>query len=319
MRSRRALVVAVALLGMTALAGCGEEEPDPRLTIGTGNSTGVYAVLGRGLATLMSQAMPGREIGTSTTGGPRENIDRLVAGTDDIGFASLSWASDAITGQGAFDSPQPIRAVARLYLNYVQVIVRSDVRTLADLRGQEVSTGSPGSTGELAAARLLQLAGLDLDRDTRRQRVSLDESITRMKDGRLAAIFWSGGLPTGGVQDLVRTLGPEVTLLDLGRYFRPMSLRHPDVYEAATIPATTYGLGRPVRTLAEPNLLLVNDAMDPALARQLTGVLLGGLPQLAAVHPEGRNIARARAMRTDPVPLHTGSLGWYRDNPVPAG
>lgn len=316
MRSHRALAVVLAVLGSTALAGCGGDEPDRPLSIGTGNSTGVYAVLGRGLATLIGQQVPGRQAATATTGGPKENIERLVAGTDDIGFASLSWASDAITGQGEFSAPQPIRAVARLHLNYVHVVVRSDVRGLADLRGREISTGSPGSTGELAAARLLDLAGLDVGTDTRRQRLSLDESVRLMKEGRLDAIFWSGGLPTSGVQDVLRALGPDATLLDLGAYHRPMTLRHPDVYEAATIPADRYGLRRGVRTLAEPNLLLVNDAMDPVLAGQLTGVLLGGLPQLAAVHPEGRNISRARADRTDPVPLHSGSLRWYREHPA---
>lgn len=320
MRSRRAPAVLVAALGFTLLTGCGGGAgPDTTLTIGTGNSTGVYAVLGRGLATLVEEQLPDHQVSTTTTGGPRENIDRVVAGTDDLGFASLSWASDAITGQGAYRTPQPIRALARLYLNYVQVVVRSDIRDLADLRGRAVSTGSPGSTGELAAARLLDLAGLDVATDTRRQQLSLDASVALMEKGELDAIFWSGGLPTSGVRDLLRTMGPRATVLDLGRYYRSITVRYPDTYELATITPAGYGLGAPVRTLAEPNLLVVNDSMDPALAGRLTAALMDHLPELASVHPEGRNISRARAARTDPVPLHSGALHWYRDHPVPAG
>lgn len=315
MRSR-AVSAVLGLLSVLVLAGCGDgDTADHDLALGTGNSTGVYYVLGRGYANLVQDRMPGWTVTPESTGGPKENIDRIVAGTDDIGFSSLSWASDAITGQGAFRTPQPIRALARLHLNYVQVVVRSDVTKLSDLRNRSISTGSPGSTGELAAGRLLALDGLDVDKDTRRVKISLNDSITRMKEGRLDAIFWSGGLPTSGVQDLLKTFGTEVTLLDLGSYYPRMSIRYPDVYEEARIEANRYGLGRSVTTIAEANMLLVNDAMDPDVARQLTSVLFGNLPKLAEAHPEGNNILRARAAATDPVPLHSGALHWYRDNP----
>lgn len=194
-------------------------------------------------------------------------------------------------------------------------MVRSGITSLRGLRGRAISTGSPGSTGELAASRLLALAGLDVETDTRRRKISLDKSIEAMKAGALDAVFWSGGLPTGGIQDLTRTLGAEVTLLDLGSYYKAMQERYPDVYEVAEIDPPGYGLPHPIRTIAEPNMIVVNDAMEPAVAERLTGVLMRNLPQLASVHPEGRNITRALAALTDPVPLHSGALRWYRDNP----
>lgn len=315
MRSR-ALTAVLVLLAVSGLAGCGEDAPaDRELSLGTGNSTGVYSVLGRGYATLVAEKLPGRTMIPRTTGGPKENIDRIVAGEDAIGFSSLSWASDAITGQGEFRRPQPIRALARLYLNYVQVIVRSDITRLEDLRGRPISTGSPGSTGELAAGRLLSFAGLDVDKDTRREKISLDDSVDKMKAGRLDAIFWSGGLPTAGVQDLLRTFGREVAILDLAAYYDRMSVRYPDVYELVTIAPAGYGLPRALQTIAEPNMLLVSDSMTTETARDLTAVLMGNLPQLASVHPEGRNISRDRAAETDPVPLHSGALHWYGENP----
>lgn len=306
----------VAVLAVPALAGCGEDtEKAGGLTMGTGNATGVYYVLGRGYADLIAGAMPGYTVTPQVTGGPKQNIDRVVTGQDALGICSLSWASDAITGQGAFREPQPIRALARLYLNYTQVVVRSGISSLKQLRGRPISTGSPGSTGELAAARLLALAGLDVDRDTRRQKVSLDKSVEAMRAGTLDAVFWSGGLPTAGIQDLTEALGSRVTLLDLGAYYDQMRTLFPDVYEVVTIDPAGYGLARPIKTVAEPNMIVVGDSMEPELAGQLTAVLMENLPQLAAVHPEGRNITRALAGATHPVPLHTGALRYYRDHP----
>src|SRR5215207_1161074 len=246
---RRALTTVLTLVAALGLAGCGQDDaPREKLSLGTGNSSGVYSALGRGYATLVAQELPGWQVTPAATGGPKQNIDRIVSGQDDIGFSSLSWASDAITGQGAFHRPQPIRALDRLYLNYVQVVVRSDITPLEDLRGRAISTGSPGSSGELAAGRLLSAAGLDVDKDLQRSKISLDDSVDRMKEGRLDAIFWSGGLPTAGVQDVLSTFGRAVTILDLSAYYHEVSVRHPDVYQLVTIAPAGYGLRRPVRT-----------------------------------------------------------------------
>jgi TRAP transporter TAXI family solute receptor len=313
---RRAVLVVLGLLATVTTAGCGDVAQGRNLTLGTGNNTGVYSVLGRGYAGLVGQRMSGYSMTAQVTNGPEQNIERIVSGQDDVGLSSLSWASDAITGQGVFRTPQPIRALVRLYLNYMTIVVRSDIHDVTGLRGRTISTGSPGSTGELAAARLLGLAGMDVDKDTQRVKMSLPDSVDRMKAGRLDALFWSGGLPTAGVKDLMRTLGRRVTVLDLSGYYQRMIIAYPDVYVQATIPPAAYGQPRPVRTIAEPNLLLVRDSMDTQVAQQLTAVLMDNLPALAEVHPEGGNITRAKAEMTDPIPLHSGALHWYQANPL---
>ena len=298
MMRRRRRTATVLLAAALLAAGCGGEREDSgggessggRLSIGTGNTTGVYYVLGGGFAKLVGDKLSGYRVTPEVTGGPKENIDRVAKGDDDLGLCSLSWATDAIKGQGAFSSPQPIRALSRLYLNYTHVVVKSDIDSLEELKGKRISTGSPGATGELGASRLLEAAGLDVEKDTRRQKISLNESVQGMKDGQLDAVFWSGGLPTSGIQDVTRTLGNKVKILDLSKYVQALQAN------------------------AEPNLLIVNESMDAKLATDLTGVLLGNLPALAQVHPEGKNITRDKAEQTMPVPLHPGAEQWYKDN-----
>ena len=226
-----------------------------------------------------------------------------------------AWATDAIEGQGAFTAPQPIRALSRLYLNYTHVVVKSEITSLEGLKGKRISTGSPGATGELGAQRLLEVAGLDVEKDTRRQKISLNESVQGMKDGQLDAIFWSGGLPTSGIQDVTRTMGSRVKVLDLSKYIPQLQSKYPNIYEVATIAPAVYKQSAAVQTIAEPNLLIVNESMDAKLATDLTGVLLGNLPALAQVHPEGKNITKEKAQQTEPVPLHPGAEQYYTDNP----
>ena len=81
-----------------------------RLSIATGNTTGVYYVLGGGLADQIGKNLPGYQATAEATGASVENIQRVVRGDSDIAFTLADSAADAVAGKGAFTAPQPIRA-----------------------------------------------------------------------------------------------------------------------------------------------------------------------------------------------------------------
>jgi TRAP transporter TAXI family solute receptor len=305
-----ALVLTVAACG-GAREGGGEggQYSGGRLSIATGNTTGVYYQLGGGYADLISRNIPGYTATAEATGASVENLQRVASGDSDIAFTLADSAADAVNGTGAFTEPQPIRALARIYSNYTQVIARTDtgVKTVADMAGKRVSTGSPNSGTEVIALRLLRAAGVDPDTGIARQALSLPETVQGMKDGTIDAMFWSGGLPTGGVTDLTTSLGAGVTFVPLVDLLPKMRADHGPVYQAATIPASTYNQPADVATIGVPNLLVVNADMPDDLAASLTSLLFDQQAALAQVHPEGANIKRETAADTAPVPLHPGS------------
>ena len=90
---------------------------------------------------------------------------------------------------------------------HVVTIEGTGVNTLADLKGKRVSTGAPGSATEVMAFRVIEAAGLDKDKDMKRERLSVAESVNAIKDHKIDAFFWVGGLPTAGVTDLAATPG----------------------------------------------------------------------------------------------------------------
>src|SRR5947209_10293734 len=101
---RRAL-----LAGMLAapLAACAAPE-DPasklwhsgELVIGTGNTTGVFYVLGAGYAGLINKHMPGYDASAAPTGGSIDNLQRLFAGDVDIALTLAAAADAAFAGPG---------------------------------------------------------------------------------------------------------------------------------------------------------------------------------------------------------------------------
>ncbi len=81
-----------------------------RMTIATGNSTGVYYVLGGGLAQLISDQTDITAT-AAETGASVQNIQQLVAGDYDLAFSLADTAADAAEGTGSFDEPQPVSAL----------------------------------------------------------------------------------------------------------------------------------------------------------------------------------------------------------------
>lgn len=318
----RPLRPAAALLLSVLLAGCGAPDPGPqpwhggRIFLATGNTTGVYYQLGGGYADLISRHLPGYEARAEPTGASVENINRLTSGDMEIGFSLADTAADAVNGRGSFEGqPQPVRALARVYQNYTHVIVRADgkINTFAQLRGKRISTGSPKSGTDIIAGRLLTAVGIDPDRDIKRFNLSLPETVGRMRAGSLDAMFFSGGLPTPGIKDLLSSTPGAFRLLPLGDLIEPVTARYGSVYTTATLPKEVYGTPAATPTITVANLILVRADMPEQLAYDLTRVLFTYQGELIPVHPEAANFTRGSAASTDPIPLHPGAARYYRN------
>ena len=321
MRKSIAVVGALAL----ALTGCGGRQDnantdsgaqitcavdkDTRISIATGNSTGVYFALGNAYAEQISQATGGKVKATAAeTGASVQNIQQLVAGGYQVAFSLADTAADAVQGKESFDKPQPVQALARIYSNSTQVLARngSGISSVADMKGKRVSTGSPKSGTEVIAQRVLKAAGLDPDKDISAQRLDLTKTVDGMKDGSIDAMFFSGGLPTPGITDLMTTARDRVTFIDISPLLPEMKKIN-SVYDAGVIPSSVYKTPSDIKTIVVPNVLLVKDDIDANLACVLTKALYDKQPELVKANSAAKDITLAVARKTDPVKLNRGA------------
>lgn len=326
MKSRMLLTTTLTLV---ALAGCGgrqdantkatdtaaaitcEVTADTRISIATGNTTGVYYVVGNALATQVTKATNDKVKATAAeTSASVANIQGLDKGQYQVAFSLFDSATDAVQGKAAFDGkPVKIAALGRIYDNATQVVVRKDagITSVAGMRGKRISTGSPNSGTEVIAKRILTAAGLNPETDIQPQRLDLPKTTEAMKAGTIDAFFFSGGLPTGGVTDLFTTSADKVQLLDLADLVPQMAKLGP-AYQEGTIPAATYKTAADVKTIVVPNVLLVREDMDANLACVLTKTLIDKRDELVRANAAAKGITLETVRRTDPVPLHRGAV-----------
>jgi len=311
----RALGVVLAL-SLVAAAGCtrpgGADVPAGQLRIATGERGGVYHEYGQGLATAAEAELPTLHPTALTTEASVANLRMLDSRGAEVAFTLADTASDAIEGTGPFANPIDVVALARLYDNYVQLVVpaRSPVRSLADLRGRRVATGAPGSGTDLVADRLLEVAKLRQGQDVTSTNVGLEASARALRAGTVDAFFFFGGIPTPAVAELSRAM--PVRVVPLAEAVGALATRFGGLYTEGVIPASPYGMTAPVPTVSVPNYLVVRRDLNPELAYRLTRLLFTRTGDLARAHPEGRRLSARTAISTYPLDLHPGAERWYR-------
>lgn len=304
------MLAAALLTSLGAVAACQSQFPGLRLTIATGSSDGVYYQLGSKLATVWANQLNIARPAVEETAGSPANIQQLRTGAADVAFGSADAVTDADAG------PRKLRALARIYDDYIQIVVRSDlhITQLSQLAGLPVSIGPASSQVQLVANRILRAAHVTVAPVDE----NLNDSIIALTHGRIDAFFWSGGMPTDSIAHLDQQI--PVQLLDLGAdpsgVLGTVLARYP-VYSTAVVPAGTYGTGSPaVTTLAVPNFLLVTDRMPDDVAEALAGGLFAAEDQLAVVNRAALAIDIHTAIYTEPVPLHPGAEAYYRSAKV---
>jgi len=277
-----------------------------QVTIATGNSTGVYYVLGGGIATVLEDKTELRA-SAAETGASVQNIEQLVAGDYDIAFSLADTAADAVEGKGSFAEPQPVEALGRIHTNYTQVVARkgANIDSIEDFKGKTVSTGSPKSGTEVIANRLIESAGLKSD-DISAQRLDIDKSVNGLKDGSIDALVWSGGLPTPALTDLFTSDADKVEFVDIMPLL-PKMQEISTVYEEDSIPAETYKTDAEVPTISVPNVLLVTEDFPENNACGVTKAIWENTDALAKVHPAAKELTPETGQETDPIPLAPGA------------
>jgi TRAP transporter TAXI family solute receptor len=284
---------------------------EPQVILATGAMQGVYYQFGQAYARVLDpQLGPARLLSTT---GSRENLRLLGIGTATFAFSALDAAVDVYESKSPISFAAELRALARLYDDYMHLVVpaRSALLSLADLRGHRVSVGPVGSGTALIAERVLAAANLDGAGDLVRTELGLGDSIAALRRGDIDAFFWSGGVPTAGVAALAGTMS--IRLVSLGEVALPIRDRYGPSYRTGTIPAFAYPeLSVPTTTLAVPNLLLTTTVAAPDQVRELITALFAHAATIARSIPEAGGLDVRAAIFTEPIPLHDAALAFYR-------
>jgi TRAP transporter TAXI family solute receptor len=310
------LFAACATLALPASA-----QEQVSLSIATGGTGGVYYPMGGGMANILSKAVPGMAATAEVTGGSVDNLKLIGTGKPYIAFSMTDAVLDADKGQDKFKGNRvDLRTLLVLYPNRMHVVSvdGTGIKTMKDLKGKRVSTGSPGSATEVMAFRIIEAAGLDKDKDMKRERLGVAESVNAIKDGKIDAFFWVGGLPTAAVTDLAATPGVKIQMIDHADAVAAMNKKYGNLYVTDVIPKSTYsGMTVDNHQASVMNVLVTSPKMSEQTVYNIVKTIMDKNPELVAVHKEAANIQPAiQKAAASPVPFHPGALKYFKEKGI---
>src|SRR5687768_323720 len=291
------------------------------LSIATGGTGGVYYPLGGGMAAVLSKYVQGMQATAEVTGGSVANLQLIGTGKPYLAMTMVDAGIDALKGQDKFTGkPVPVRTLMVMYPNRMHVVTieGTGITKMADLKGKRVSTGSGGSATEVMAFRVIEAAGLDKDKDMKRERLGVAESTNALKDRKIDAYFWVGGLPTAAVSDLANSPGVKIKMVDHADLVDKMNKKYGNLYVQDRIPKDTYkGMDADNKQATVMNLLVAHQNMDDKTAYNIVKAVFEHRDELIRVHKEAENfkIENQKASAT-PIPYHPGAIKFYAEKGV---
>jgi hypothetical protein len=332
--SRRVLLQGLSAVSTAGFclpaAGQASESPVRYFRIGTGTAGGTYFPIGTAIANVISRppgALPCERGGScgvpgligvaQSTQGSLQNAEELAAGRLDAALIQADIAHGAYFGKGAYEGkpPQPgFRHLASLHAEAVHVVVRraDGIINLRDLRGRRIAIGETGSGTSVHARAILEAFGLK-EGEYAPVRAPLVEAADALRQGRIDALFFTGGYPLAAITALSELL--EIALVPVaGEPVRQLRQDFP-FFTAGRIPAQAYKDVPQTPTVRVGAQLLAMDRLDADLAFALVRALWhpNSAATLARSHPLGAELKVDNALAGAVVPLHPGAERFYKE------
>jgi hypothetical protein len=288
------------------------------LSIATGPTGGVYYPMGGGMANILSKSVPGLSATAEATAGSIANLEFLLTKKADVALSMADASWDAFKGEQKFKGrPVPVRGLMVLYPNRFHIVTLDGlgINKVSDLKGRRISTGPPRSGTEVKANRVLEAAGLNPDKDITRERLTVQESGNALKDRKIDAFFWSGGIPTAAVTDLAASPGVRIKFIEHDDLVDALNKKYGPLYVKDIIPAKSYpGQDKDARVSTIWNILVTGADTPDEVAYNIVKTMFEKKEDMVRVHKESQNFdLKHQTNAAIVIPFHPGAAKYFRE------
>ena len=328
--SRSLKNLAYAAIFSSALATSALAQDIKFFTIGTGGTAFTYYPVGGVIANAISKPPGSRECGQGgscgvdgliasavSSRGSVDNVNAIISGLRNSGFAQSDVAYWAYTGTGTMDGQEPatdLRTIAALFEEHIHLVALADsgINSVADLKGKRVSLDEPGSGTFVDANLILEANGLSSD-DLTAEALKGNAAAEALRNGKIDAFFAVAGYPTGGIVELAASAKIKLVPIE-GEGAEALTEKY-GFFAASDIPADTYeGVGA-TTTVAVGAQWFTSAKEDEELVYEITKALWNDESRklLDVGHAKGKTITPATALNGVGVPLHAGAERFYKE------
>ena len=310
---KRILALLLALVMVFALCACGKSST--KLTYATGGTSGTYYGFSGVIANVLNEKLKGKvNINVESTGASKANIQMLDSGDADIAIVQNDVMYYAYTGTDLFAGGSPITsfsAVCSCYPEYVQILSKSEITSISDLAGKNVSVGDAGSGTEFNAKQILAAYGLSFD-DIKVSNQSFADSADSLKNGTIDAAFVVAGYPTTAVTELATNFNFNLLAVD-AEHAAALQADY-GFYYYGVIPGGTYKpVADDVPAVAVMATIVASNKVPADVVYAFVKGLFDYKDDITAGHAKGAELDLNTAVSGVSIPWHDGAAKFYKE------
>lgn len=311
--------ISLCVLALAVLSGNGFAE-DEMITIGSGNTVGIYYAASSAVAKLFNRNRQEYQqwVDTEDSEGSVVNINNVLQDKVDFGLASANVLHAAIEGTGPWEGQpqQGLQGVLKLYVEKYTIVaaVDADIHTLSDLKGKRINVGAAGSSTAANATTLLELEGLRMSELTLMEK-PVSRSSDLLEEGEIDAYFFMVGHPAFSVKEAAAGKRP-VRLVTLSQPLIDHVVKTYTYVTAEPIPIDYYPdlmNEGPVATIGAPTVLFTHEDMSEETVYRMVKAVMTNLDLFRRQHPAFRDLAAEEMAQTPVVPLHPGAERYFKE------
>lgn len=291
--------------------------------LNTASTGGTYHPVGTAIATLSKVKLLPKEKFSLTavnSAGSGANVQALAADTAQFAILQGLYGSYAATGTGPVTEKQEnLRSVTMLWQNVEQFLLANEhikdgtVSDMLALTGETMVMGKENSGTLGSNSVLMEGLGVSIS-DYTLIHAGYGPSADAMANGQAVGGGFPAGPPAGAVTKLLSSNGDKFSILNVTAEEAEKMDGGRKLWVPYTIAAGTYpGQDADIETIAQPNFLAVNAAVDENHVYLLTKTIYENLPFLQAIHKATNAMDISKALAGLPVPLHPGALRYYKE------
>ncbi len=317
----------LALMMVFGLVGCGGTSTDSdtsgdettstasgqELKFATGGDQGTYYGFGTVLAQYVTSNTD-TKVTAVVSNGSQDNVEQMDLNTAQLGFVQSDVMNYAYNGQRLFEG-MPVEnfsTVAALYMEQVQIVTLDpNIKTVADLKGKNVSIGSSGSGVYYNALDILGAYDLT-EADINPTFQSFGDSVDALQDGKIDAAFVVAGAPTTAVTSLATSR--DVYLISLDEEHIAKLKETSPYYSESTIPADVYGTATDCTTVAVGAVVIARDDVAEQDVYNFVSAIYENIDSLS--HDKAGELDLAFAASVTDIPYHPGAAKYFAEKGI---
>ena len=311
MKKTSIIFLAMMLTVVMVLAGCGGQST---LKMATGGTTGTYYAFSGAVSQVLSSKIDNLSFDVQSTGASKANIFLVADKEADIAIVQndvMYYATKGIDLFAEEGAVEGFSAMAGCYAEVCQIVSKSNITSIEELRGKRVSVGDIGSGCEFNARQILDAYGMTFD-DIQVNNLSFGDSATALKDDKIDAFFCVAGAPTTAVVELATS--NSINILEVDDEHADKLIADYPFYTKYNVPGGSYkGVDSDVQTVAVVATYIVSNDLDEKLVYEMTKALFENKAEIAQAHPKGAELDPEYSVSGISIPIHPGALKYYKE------